>query len=154
MNILVILMIFWLKLPCGLIGRLISSQHSGKHASLKCWLLPTSPYGELTRKNIIRMITFMKVLNLTSLLLSVSLWALSLAARVVTYWNLYFAGQVVNIVRESACTCAQTQGWVVTQHVTIPAAYSSGIVLVIRRESPGYEELRSAPELPLLQQQH
>lgn len=62
-------------------------------------------------------------------------------------------GQVVNIIRESTCTRAQIQGWVVTQHVTVPAEYSSGITLVIRRESPAYEELRDAPELPLLQQQ-
>ncbi|KAJ9599218.1 hypothetical protein L9F63_010302, partial [Diploptera punctata] len=63
-------------------------------------------------------------------------------------------GQVVNIVRESTCTRSSTQGWVITQHVCIPAAYSSGITLVIRRESPAYEELSNAPELPLLQQQH
>ncbi|XP_069672940.1 uncharacterized protein [Periplaneta americana] len=62
-------------------------------------------------------------------------------------------GQVVNMVRESTCARMQTQGWVVTQHVSIPACYSSGITLVIRRESPSYEELKSAPELPLLQQQ-
>ncbi|GFG30302.1 hypothetical protein Cfor_01534 [Coptotermes formosanus] len=62
-------------------------------------------------------------------------------------------GQVVNIIRESTCARVQTQGCIVTQHVTIPAACSSGITLVIRRESPGYEELRCAPELPLLQQQ-
>jgi len=59
----------------------------------------------------------------------------------------------VNIIRESTCTRVQTQGCIVTQHACIPAAYRSGITLVIRRESPGYEELRSAPELPLLQQQ-
>ncbi|PSN53218.1 hypothetical protein C0J52_07998 [Blattella germanica] len=62
-------------------------------------------------------------------------------------------GQVVNIIRESTFARIPTMGWVVTQHVSIPAAYSSGITLAIRRESPAYEELRNAPELPLLQQQ-
>ena len=65
-----------------------------------------------------------------------------------------FSGQVVNIIRESVCTRSQTQGWTPTQYVSVPSVYSSGITLVIRRDSPAYEELRTAPELPFLQQQH
>lgn len=61
-------------------------------------------------------------------------------------------GQVVNVIRESMSSRIQTQGRVITQHVAIPASYCSGITLAISREAPGYEELRSAVELPLLQQ--
>ncbi|GLH06017.1 Uncharacterized protein GBIM_11541 [Gryllus bimaculatus] len=59
-------------------------------------------------------------------------------------------GQVVNVIRESMCSRIQTQGRVITQHVAIPASYCSGITLAISREAPGYEELQSALELPLL----
>ncbi|XP_067002011.2 uncharacterized protein [Anabrus simplex] len=61
-------------------------------------------------------------------------------------------GQVVNIIRESMNSRAQGQGRVVTQHISIPASYCSGITLTISRESPGYDELKNASELPLLQQ--
>ncbi|XP_049815717.1 uncharacterized protein LOC126262884 [Schistocerca nitens] len=54
-------------------------------------------------------------------------------------------GQVVNIIRESATSRAQSQGRVLTSHITIPASYSSGITLVISRESPFYEELKNSP---------
>ena len=58
-----------------------------------------------------------------------------------------FLGQVVNVIRESTNTTIR--GRVITQHITIPASYSSGITLVIPRDSPGYEELLTAPELPI-----
>jgi hypothetical protein len=35
-----------------------------QHASLKRWLLPTHPHGDLTQKNIIRIVIAVKILNL------------------------------------------------------------------------------------------
>lgn len=63
-------------------------------------------------------------------------------------------GQVVNVIRESRSHQSRTVPGCrnLTSHVTIPAAYNSGITLVIRRESPGYQELRNAPDLPLSQE--
>lgn len=60
-------------------------------------------------------------------------------------------GQVVNVIRESRSNQSRAVPGCrnVTSHITIPAAYSSGITLVIRRESPGYQELKNAPDLPL-----
>ncbi|KAK6624734.1 hypothetical protein RUM44_011594 [Polyplax serrata] len=54
-------------------------------------------------------------------------------------------GQVVNIIRESPDPSAQ--GKFLTQHISIPA--SSGITLVIPRDSHGYEELLATTDLPL-----
>ncbi|CAG2060930.1 unnamed protein product, partial [Timema podura] len=50
-------------------------------------------------------------------------------------------GQVVNMIRPRTC--------MVTEHISIPASYSSGITLAINREAPAYQELRTTPELPL-----
>lgn len=60
-------------------------------------------------------------------------------------------GQVVNVIRESRSHQSRTVPGCrnLTSHITIPATYSSGITLVIRRESPGYQELKNAPDLPL-----
>lgn len=56
----------------------------------------------------------------------------------------------MNMVRESSA--GTSQGKVITQHITIPAAYKSGITLVIPKDSPGYDELQAHPELPLFVQ--
>jgi hypothetical protein len=63
-----VLMIFWVKSPCGLVGRI----HSFGEACclhLQGWsdhiILPTSPLRDLTWKNIIRISTVLKILNLT-----------------------------------------------------------------------------------------
>ena len=65
-------------------------------------------------------------------------------------------GQVVNVIRESRSHQSRTVPGCrnLTSHITIPAAYSSGITLVIRKESPGYQELKNAPDLPLTQLSH
>jgi hypothetical protein len=73
------MMFFWVKSPCGLVDRcqgfgeaccfhLLQPEGTWRwryHASLKLWLLPTSPHGNLTQKNIIRIVTAMKILNHT-----------------------------------------------------------------------------------------
>lgn len=63
-------------------------------------------------------------------------------------------GQVVNMIRESRSHQSRTVPGCrnQTSHVTIPVVYCSGITMVIRRESPGYQELRNVPDLPLMQQ--
>lgn len=61
-----------------------------------------------------------------------------------------FTGQVVNVLRESQDSLVQ--GKTLTQYITIPA--SSGITLVIPKNSSGYEELVSAPDLPLDQSEN
>jgi hypothetical protein len=38
-----------------------------QHASSKHWLLPTNPHGSLAQKNVIRIVTTVKILNLTFL---------------------------------------------------------------------------------------
>jgi alpha-galactosidase/6-phospho-beta-glucosidase family protein len=55
----------------------VSGKHAGsiftsavkveQHSIPKCWLLPTNPHSILTQKIIIRIVTAMKILNLTSL---------------------------------------------------------------------------------------
>uniref|UniRef100_A0A1B6G0M4 Uncharacterized protein n=1 Tax=Cuerna arida TaxID=1464854 RepID=A0A1B6G0M4_9HEMI len=54
-------------------------------------------------------------------------------------------GQVVNMVREGV-NSSRSQ---FTQHITIPASYSSGVTIALLRTNPAYEELRLAPELPI-----
>ena len=44
----------------------------------------------------------------------------------------------------------EEQGQVKLTHITIPAAYSSGITLFARRHSELGQELLDAPELPVL----
>jgi hypothetical protein len=68
-------MAFWVKSPCGMVGRSqgfrevfclsIFRTEDGQHNSLKQWLLPNNPDSDLTQKNIIRIITTMKILNHT-----------------------------------------------------------------------------------------
>lgn len=42
------------------------------------------------------------------------------------------------------------QGFINTSHICIPAAYSSGITLAIKIDSPAYSLLKQCPELPEL----
>jgi hypothetical protein len=62
-----LIIFFWVKSPCGLVGR---NQHFEEvcclHLQGQRWLLPTNPYGDLTEKNIIRIFTAVKILQLTN----------------------------------------------------------------------------------------
>lgn len=63
--------------------------------------------------------------------------------------DLNVLGQVVNVLRESFAPQIPGCKHVCTQHVRIPASYRSGITLFVRRDSRAFQELISAPELPL-----
>lgn len=56
-------------------------------------------------------------------------------------------GQVVNVLREAAAAPAVTHRRTLTHHITIPAAYQSGITFFIRKDSKGYRQLVHYHEL-------
>jgi hypothetical protein len=66
MVVIILMMFFWVKSPCGLVGRRRFEQPAlsivRAHFSLEdgddmlLWLLPTNPHSELTQKNIIRIL--------------------------------------------------------------------------------------------------
>ncbi|XP_063238405.1 uncharacterized protein LOC134539953 [Bacillus rossius redtenbacheri] len=67
-----------------------------------------------------------------------------LAAHPDPRWNLMnVLGQVVNVIR--------SREHAVSEHISIPASYASGVTLAVRRDSPAFLELRCAPDLPLLE---
>lgn len=62
-----------------------------------------------------------------------------------------YLGQVVHMVRESMAEKRPTGAGIVSAtHIRIPAAYQSGITLVMRTDAAAIDELINAQQLPLL----
>lgn len=61
-------------------------------------------------------------------------------------YYLFILGQVRKMIDEENCE----EDCLKMMHITIPAAYSSGITLFALSDSSIGQELLSAPELPLL----
>lgn len=68
----------------------------------------------------------------------------SYATHFTFFLPLFFSGQVRQMILE------EEQGQMKLTHITIPAAYSSGITLFARLQSELGQELLNAPELPVL----
>lgn len=66
----------------------------------------------------------------------------------IIFFKVYitFLGQVANMIHESERELRR--GFINTSHIRIPAAYSSGITLVIKIDAPFCNLLKQCPELP------
>lgn len=71
-----------------------------------------------------------------------------------TWVVLSFAGQVAGVLKEQAAPPVVQGRRHLTSHVSIPAAYKSGITIFMRSDNPNLNTLLQAEELPLLEWPH